>query len=62
MSEEHNEDTIQVAQERAYELAHDVIVAATNGDEEGADWLQALFAETVKTILNTGRQPLTDTA
>ena len=53
---------IEQAQERAYELAHEIILAATNEDELGAEALLKVFAIEVKTILNMARQPAEGTS
>lgn len=47
---------IEDAQDRAYNLAHDIILAATNGDEAGAEALSKVFAIEIQTILNMGLQ------
>jgi hypothetical protein len=47
---------IEDAQDRAYNLAHDIILAATHGDEVGAEALSKVFAIEIQTILNMGLQ------
>jgi len=61
-SQEYNQAGIEEAQERAYELAHDAVVAATNGDEAGALALLKVLAWEIETILNKGHRSWTDSA
>lgn len=48
------------AQDRAYNLAHDIVLAATQGDEAGAEALSKVFAIEIQTILSMVRQPAED--
>ena len=48
--------TIEDAQERAYALAHDIVIAATTGDEAGVEALMKVLAIEAKTILNMVRR------
>lgn len=59
-SQEYDQAGIEEAQEKAYERAHDAIVAATNGDEAGAEALLRILAWEIKTILNKGHRSWTD--
>ncbi len=61
-SQEYNQAGIEEAQERAYELAHDAVIAATNGDEAGALALLKVLAWEKETILNKGHRSWTDSA
>lgn len=61
-NQEHDQAGIEEAQENAYELAHDAIVAATNGDEAGALALLKVLAWEIETILNKGHRSWTDSA
>lgn len=56
------EDALDEAQEAAYELAHDAVVAATNGDKLGAEALMRALAMTLGEILEVIRRRDTDTA
>lgn len=49
-------DELTDAQGRAYNLAHEIILAATNGDEAGAEALSKVFAIEIETILSTARR------
>lgn len=48
------------AQDRAYNLAHEIILAATNEDEAGAEALSKVFAIEIETILSMARQSSQD--
>lgn len=61
-SQEYNQAGIEEAQENAYEVAHDAIVAATNGDEVGVLALLKVLAWEIETILNKGHRSWTDSA
>lgn len=56
------EDALDEAQEAAYELAHDAVVAATNGDKLGAEALMRALAMTLGEILEVIRRRDTDIA
>ena len=56
------EGALDEFQEKAYELAHDAIVAATNGDKLGAEALMRVLARTLGGILEVIRRGDTDTA
>lgn len=56
---EYNQGGVEEAQENAYELAHDAIVAATNGDKDGALALLKVLAWEIETILNKGHRSWT---
>ena len=56
---EYNQTGVEEAQENAYELAHDAIVAATNGDKDGALALLKVLAWEIETILNKGHRSWT---
>lgn len=43
-------------QERAYDLAHDAILAATEGDAAGVEALCKVFAIRLEAILTASRQ------
>ena len=60
--QEYNQAGVEEAQENAYELAHDAIVAATNGDEAGALALLKVLAWEIETILNKGHRSWTGSA
>ena len=60
--DEENQAGIEEARENAYELAHDAIVAATNGDEEGALALLKVLGWEIETILNKGHRSWTGSA
>lgn len=62
MNEEHDQAGIEEAQEKAYEKAHDAIVAATNGDVAGAEGALRILAWEIKTILNKGHRSWKDIA
>ena len=53
---------IEEAQERAYEFAHNAVVAATSGDADGAEGSLRILAWEIKTILNKGHRSLKDIA
>jgi hypothetical protein len=57
-----NQAGVEEAQENAYELAHDAIVAATNGDEAGVLALLKVLSWELETILNKGHRSWTDSA
>lgn len=50
------------AQEQAQETAHDIVVAATGGDAAGVQALSRCFDRQIRTILNKGLLPWTDTS
>lgn len=56
------EDALAEFQESAYELAHDAVVAATNGDKLGAEALMRVLAMTLGEILEVIRRRDTDIA
>lgn len=56
------EGVLDEAQEQAYELAHDAVVAATNGDKLGAEALMRVLAMTLGEILEVIRRRDTDIA
>lgn len=53
---------IEEAQERAYELAHAAVVAATDGDRLGMEALCKVFVVELEMILKAARQSPPDTA
>ena len=59
---EYNQAGIEEAQERAYEFAHNAVVAATSGDADGAEGSLRILAWEIKTILNKGHRSLKDIA
>jgi hypothetical protein len=60
--QEYDQAGLEEAQENAYERAHDAIVAATNGDKDGAIALLKVLAWEIETILNKGHRSWTDNA
>jgi hypothetical protein len=56
------EDALDEAQEAAYELAHDAVLAATNGDKLGAEALLHAVASRLGEILEVIRRRDTDIA
>lgn len=56
------EGALDEFQEKAYELAHDAVVAATNGDKLGAEALMRVLAITLGEILEVIRRRDTDIA
>lgn len=52
---------IEAAQDRAYDLAHNAIVAATEGDTAGVDALCKVFRIELETILKAVRKQSQDT-
>jgi len=61
-SQEYNQAGIEEAQERAYECAHNAVVAATSGDADGAKGALRILAWEIETILNKGHRSWTDSA
>ena len=56
------DSALEEIQDQAYELAHDAVVAATNGDKLGAEALMRVLARTLGGILEITRRRDLDTA
>jgi hypothetical protein len=56
------DSALEEIQEQAYELAHDAVVAATNGDKLGAEALMRVLAMTLGEMLEIIRRRDLDTA
>lgn len=59
---EEREAAVERAQEQVYETAHDLVMAATDGDAPGVEALLKGLNIRLQTILNKGPLPWTDTA
>jgi hypothetical protein len=61
-TDEQREAAVAEAQEQVYETAHDLVVAATDGDALGVEALLKGLNIRLQTILNRGPLPWTDIA
>jgi len=61
-TDEQREAAVAEAQEQVYETAHDLVVAATDGDAPGVEVLFDGLKWQLRTILNRGPLPWTDSA
>lgn len=62
LTDEEREAIVAEAQEQVYETAHDLVVAATDGDALGVEALLKCLNICLQTILNKGPLPWTDSA
>lgn len=62
LTDEEREAAVAEAAEQALDTAHDIVVAAVEGDMPGLEALMSGFFEKLRIILNGGPLPWTDSA